>query len=426
MAERNQSREGILKAASATVLWQVATVLLGLIFIGVYSRAWLPEEFAIFLLAQGLVAISALLDVGLTRSLLYYQSKYGAGSNHRLGLVYGAQGLSIVIALSAIVIGVLLGLVLEVFFGLTEMYSALYVTILACLPFVLFTLVHTTVVEAAGRFSTIARFRFFSAFLTYALPLCAYQLAVGGDSFKYIFGGLFLAKVITAFTAWKLARVPVIFNPIRNWRESRLLFQYGQWVGLSNLMGIGFAQGDRVILTAATNLTTLASYIPFADLIQKTSMLSNSLLRIVFVISLRSTKSVRKRLEKHTFLLIISLFVPFGIVILNAEWIVTVWLGHSSFSTAIVVFQILLTSLWVKLFAQFYVNKLYEENRADLVTLNHVIEIGPYLGLVVIGAIGFAEVGVAAVVLLREISDALLLRFQLAKVRRVSTTPSLS
>ena len=74
----------------------------------------------------------------------------------------------------------------------------------------------------------------------------------------------------------------------------------------------------------------------------------------------------------------------------------------------------------VKLFAQYYVNKLYEENHANLVTVNHLIEIIPYLGLLVVGAMMFGEVGVAAVVLLREIFDALLSRFRLAKVRRIS------
>ena len=370
------------------------------------------------MLAQGLVAISALLDIGLTRSLLYYQSKYASAINQRVSLINGAQGLVVLITTVVTFITILISLGLDVLIDLPETYWALCITVLASLVFVLFTLVCTTVVEAAGRFSAIAKFRCFSALLTYAVPRSLYVFVGDGDSFKYLLGGLFLAKIVAALTAWWMAGFSIFVNPFRNWRESALLFRYGRWVGLSNALGIGFTQFDRVILTAASNLTVLASYIPFSDLVQKASMLSNSLFKILFVTSIKSSKSVRKQLEKRTLLLIASLLLPIIVICLNAEWIITIWLGEGYLVNGTVVFQILVASLWVRLFAQYYVNKLYEEKRAHLVTANHLIEIVPYLGLLVIGAIEFGEVGVAGVVLIREVVDALLSWFRLDKVRR--------
>lgn len=190
----------------------------------------------------------------------------------------------------------------------------------------------------------------------------------------------------------------------------KVLFSYGGWVTVSNVLNPILTTVDRMVIGSVFNAQSVAYYsVPF-NLVSRASIVPGALATSLFPKLSRGNREDSARLASESVVglaAVMTLMCVLGSAALPI--FMQHWVGAEFAKHAAPVGIILLVGVWVNGLAFIPYSHLQAIERPDLVAKFHAVELIPFLGVLWVGLHTFGLLGAAGAWTLRVTVDAVLL-----------------
>jgi O-antigen/teichoic acid export membrane protein len=389
------------------------------------------ERFGMLSIAWMIVGYFGVLDMGLGRALTQRVAyKIGSGElNHIKALVI----VSLVVVL---VLGSASGLLVS-FFAEVLVYdlfniSSIYLVeslkgiywVAATIPLVILSTALFGVLEGQQYFGWTALVRAPLNLLMFVAPLIALQWSADLD---VIFSSLFWVRLVglIALVIIVYATLAIMPKPEFSWQETKLLFSFGGWITVSNIVSPMMVYFDRFYIAAVLSVSVVAYYTTPLDLLIKVLLVPLALVGVMFAIFSSEWSTNKRTVINHYRKSIITVFIvmaPFTIVaVLLADYGLTLWLGAEFAEQSYKITQVIAVGVFFNAMAMVPYALIQGIGRADITAKFHLLELPIFLVLLWFFVDAFGLIGAAYAWTIRVTLDAMLLYwYAQSKVREAS------
>lgn len=389
----------LIKNSIYNLLGFIVPTILAIPALGLLARQLGTENFGVFTLIFALIGYASIFDVGITRSVIREIAMYrgNIAEQHRI-----MSTASTIIFLLGIIIAFIL------ICGTSSVTSLLNVTkdnivevnlaikVLALIiPVFLLNQVWLSYLEGEEQFANINLQKCISSSLLAILPpvFCLYH-----SSLVFAVAGLALARFFSLIVTFIVSRHIILTLNIKIYKPTLIrLISFGGWMAISNIISPMMVYFDRFIISHIMGASKVAFYTAPSEGVTRLINIPYALSRALFPrLSNVTDISEKKKLRRLSYILISLVCIPLMVIgILFAKLILTTWMGPEYSGVAVTVMQVLMIGFYFNSIAQIPFSTLQAEGRSKTTAMIHIVEVIPYLILLIwfthhMGVIGTA------------------------------------
>ena len=401
---------------------QILPMLAGLIFVPLLIKSLGTARFGFLSLVWVVIGYFSLFDLGLARALTQRVANLlAAGDTARVQAAVHAGLLLIggLALLSAPVVYLSHDLLLSELIrsgpALAGEANNAFTWLVVGVPIVIFSAGVRGILEGQHRFAAVNLVRTPSGVMMFVGPWLATQFSpsLGAVTLAVLLVRLgqtvgFLA--LAGDLVWSMANTPSVDR-----QEVRMLFGFGLWVTVSNIISPVMVYMDRFAISHFGNLSDVAYYSTPFDLIARLLFINNAVSAVIFPTlsaAYSSDPAAMKGISKQNFVIVAALITPIiVIVLLFAHPLMTLWVGKAFADRSSTILQILSVGILVNSLSSVGTTTLQAMRRADLTAKFHIGELPFYLVLLIVLVQQFGIMGAAIAWLVRVSFDMCLLYY---------------
>lgn len=252
----------------------------------------------------------------------------------------------------------------------------------AAVPVATITGVLTGTLEGCERFLLVNSLQVCGSILLQVIPLTVAFLI--GPDLQWLIGSAILARLVTTvpFFVGTLRVLPVgrIRMPSRHW--AKVLFGYGAWVTVSNIIAPVFNSVDKFMIGGISGLSSVTYYAVPERLSRQASIFPGALARTLFPrLSAGEHQTARDTAGRSLRALIAVLTPATVLMVLGIRPFLAHWIDPGFAVLAGPVGAVVSLSIWINGLAYVPYALLEARGRPDLTAKFHIFEIVPHLGL---------------------------------------------
>jgi len=379
------------------------------------------ERFGLLSIIWMGIGYFSLFDLGIGRALTkLLAERVGRGEDsdqHTGELIWTALFLmTFCAAVVALVVASLRYIVVSNVLNVADSISAESIAAIGILaagiPVVVATAAIVGIMQTYQQFSLIAMVRIPLGIFTFAGPAVASYYSHSIDRITVVLlCGRIIALVAFCCFAYRS------FSQLRSPRRptlvcARELLSFGGWLTVSSVVGPLMTNFDRVVIGSVLSLSQVTFYATPFDILGRLSLLPNALCGVLFpALSAATPKSKEfATLAAKSIKILYLLMLPATVTIfLFTPEALQLWLGKSFRDSSTIVAQVIALGFLINSVATVPLAAIQSSGRPDLVAKLHLIEVIPYLALLVL-ALRVAGINGAAIVwTLRALVDTIVL-----------------
>lgn len=378
------------------------------------------ERFGLLAIIWIGIGYFSLFDLGVGRALTKMVSeRLGQDKRDDLGvLIWSAAFLLALLGVFGAVLVVMLseplitGL-LDVPDGLRDEGIAAFRVLAVGLPLVIVTAGLIGILEAYQRFREISIIRIPLGILTFAGPLLTLQFT---PDIAVATAVLVIGRLL-ALSGYYIATSRVsdeLHRPQKpEWVSMRPLLGFGGWFTVSNIIGPLMTYMDRFFIGSLLGLSAVTYYVTPYEVLSRLAMFPQAIMGVLFPAMAAAFSGNGERLVDLYGIsgkVIYWVMLPFTLtVFLLAPEALMVWLGEDFRKTSTPIAHWLAAGWMINMLTRPAFTVLQSTGRPDLVAKAHLVELAPYLGLLLWLTSVHGIAGAAAAWALRVAADAIIL-----------------
>ncbi|HEY2451585.1 MAG TPA: flippase [Scandinavium sp.] len=381
--------------------------------LGLLARLIGAESFGLFTLAFALVGYASIFDAGISRAVIREISLHREDDFEKKQIIATATIVVIALGLCAMTLFLLFS---------NEIVSALNISakyqedtakslklISIIIPIYLINQVWLGYLEGLEKFANINLQRIVTSSVLAILPtlLCMLHASLYSAIMGLVIGR-FVSLILTACICRKIIiSSKLCFNATTFHR----LISFGGWLTISNLISPVMVYFDRFVISHMIGAAKIAFYTAPAEGVSRLINIPYALARALFPkLSYCVDHGERKRLERQCYFIISIVCLPIVIIgALFSSFIMTTWMGPEYGATAANVLKILLIGFYFNALAQIPYSMLQSLGKSKLTASVHLVEVVPYLLLLLFCTNHYGIIGTAFAWSLRTFCDFILL-----------------
>ncbi|MBK8166437.1 MAG: flippase [bacterium] len=397
-------------------LWNAAGLvvpsLIALPALAVMARVLGVEKFGVFMLVFSALGFAGVFDGGLVRAVIRAVAMNG-GDEQLNGRVVGTAGwvvLALGVGVAAAVAATaapLVSLLKVSAVARADSIIALRVAALV-IPVYLLSLVWFAYLEGKQRFARLSLIKSVTGILLTMLPALAVLARPGLDA---ALAALLVARLATLAAAYRPCRDAIgaaIFRYDR--ATARDLFRFGGWIAVSNLLAPMMGYADRFLISNVLGAARVAFYAAPAEVAARLSVIPGAVARTIFpLFSQLQESSAEQARRAFRGLLVVCLAVAVPLFLV-ADWFLDRWLGPPYGEESAIVLRLLLIGFVFNALGQVPYSRIQALGRSRDTAMLHMIELVPYLLLLVLLVRDFGLAGAAAAWTTRVVIDFVVLQ----------------
>lgn len=249
-------------------------------------------------------------------------------------------------------------------------------------PVATITGVLTGTMEGCEHFLLVNSLQVCGSVLLQVIPLIVAFLL--GPNLKWLIGSAILARVLTTlpFIVGTLYILPIGSPrmPSRHW--AKVLFGYGAWVTVSNVIAPVFNSVDKFMIGGMAGLSSVTYYAVPERLARQGSIVPGALARTLFPRLSAEQQQVAKETARRSLTALIAVLTPItALMVLGVRPFLAHWIDPGFAVIAGPVGAVVSVSIWINGLAYVPYALLEARGRPDLTAKFHIIEIAPHLAL---------------------------------------------
>jgi O-antigen/teichoic acid export membrane protein len=355
-------------------------------------------------------------DMGLARATAYHLARqHDQTSAFRTTTFWTALWLNLGFGLVGAV--VLYAAAQLLFAHLFHMSKGMRISVLVSLPWIAAALPLSTLggvlvgaLEARERFGYMNLTGVFTSTLTQVVPLSV-ALFISPE-LAWLIPAVVLSRatglILLFVGVWRF--LPIVPAALFDQARARVLFVYGGWISLTNIVAPVLVTLDRLLIAALLNVQAVAYYTVPYNLVTRASMLPGALTSSLFPRLTRVENEEGKRLAERSLILLIAVMTVLtvtGMALLPL--FLHYWISPSFSKHAAVVGMILLAGVWINSLAFVPYGLLQAQGRPDITAKLHLLELPFFVLALWAGIHWLGLAGAALAWSLRVAADAFLL-----------------
>ena len=410
----------LTKSVAWNFIGLIIPLVIAFVCIPVLIHGLGEERFGLLTIIWMSVGYFSLLDIGIGRALTKLVSEFsGRDSIESIAsliwsslvmlLVLGVFGGVVLVLSSSYIIENLLNISVSLH---NEAISAFQV-IAASLPVVIVTSALIGLLESQQLFHGIAIIRIPLGVATFLGPVVALNFS---NSLFIITVLLFIFRIIAAVLYFNMV-CDVFKNALSAFivdiASLRLVFNFGGWIAVINIINPILTYFDRFILSYVTNMSIVAYYTTPFEILSRIQIVPQSIAGVLFPaisMSYANDKSRAASLFADSSNIMLFIMVPImSAAHLMAPEILGFWLGGKFVDASSSVVRWLSFGWMINVVAQPSFTLLQGVGRPDLVAKTHLAEVVPYILIVLYLTSQYGVVGAAMAWFLRVFVDTIIL-----------------
>jgi O-antigen/teichoic acid export membrane protein len=403
-------------------------IVIGLVVIPPYIRTIGTERYGVLALAWLILGYLGVLDLGMSRSSTNALARVDDSNLPLRGRIFATALLinTVLGAIGGAVITLLGGEILLSAHALSTQVrgelQAIVFWIAPILPLTLASGISIGALDAREKFLTSNVLQVTSNSLGLIVPLLVATFI--SPRLTAVIPALFFTRLVCTiimlgFNVVDLGTLRVLrFDRI----SARKLLHFGGWVTVTNLVGPVMASFDQFLIGGVLGAKSVTFYSIPINAGSRLQLFSNTLARTLFPLFSRTEKPESLSVAQDALISLSFLSVlVFAPIIPILSPLLSWWLGNSLAASVMQVAPILLVGTWFNGLAIIPYSLIQGQGRPDLVAKIHLIELLPYVCLLLVAIHWFGIVGVALTWSIRSTIDlALLWRVSGIPIRFIS------
>jgi O-antigen/teichoic acid export membrane protein len=395
-------------------------LLVSLIAIPILINGLGKERFGVLALSWVFVGYLGLFDMGLGRATTHFVADYRAQGKHQaiphmiwtawialVGLGFAA-GLLLYLATPLLV-----GRILQIPDALALEAERAFWVVAATVPLIVYIAGMRGVLEGYEAFKSVAFIAVPLSTFNFLIPLLLLPFTRRLDTILLV---LLLTRCLFAaiYLLTCFRHVPGLQHPRRPGKQLfKLLFSYGGWLTVTNLVGPLMTYLDRFWVGAFISVTAVTHYATSYDIVSKISIIPVSLLTVLFarfshlqITDKQKAVTIFYTSLRWLFLLLLPTSLLLAIL---ASDLLTLWIDADFAAQGSPVIGWLAIGFLINGLAAIPFAWIQASGRADVTARYHLLELPLYLGAIWLLAQAYGIVGVAMAWVARSTLDAGLL-----------------
>jgi O-antigen/teichoic acid export membrane protein len=365
-------------------------MIAGLVFVPLLLHGLGTARYGFLSLVWVLIGYFSLFDLGLSRALTQRVALLGAREDSHQLRTAVATGMLLICALSVVSVpllfackGLLIDNVVRSSVELTGEASRAFPWIVIGVPVVILAAGVRGILEGEHRFAEVNIVRTPAGVMMFAGPWLAMRISPTLESVTLavlIVRALQLLGFV--WQAWPLLSASLKLR-IFDRAEVRMLFGFGLWMTVSNIISPLLVYLDRFVIAHFGNLSDVSYYSTPFDLLSRSLFLSSAIGGVMFpAISAALARAPHDvpRLVRQNYMMLVMFFLPpLSLVVLLAKPALTLWLGADFAARSAQIMQVLAVGIFVNAMTSVATSQLHAIRRADLTAKCHLVELPIYL-----------------------------------------------
>lgn len=363
-----------------------------------------------------LLGYFGLFDFGVGRATAFYTAKKSVDDKRTTTTIfYSAVVVNTILGLTGALILIITGDFLIK--SVIKMPAMMRIEALASLPFLATILPIMTIqsilngiLEGKEKFFTLNTINLIGNIFAQTLPL--FIVIFFSSDLKWLIFSVMCGRFVTLIFMLFVTRKYINFKDIRKpdftWMKN--LIRYGKWITLTGIVSPLMATMDRVLIGAQLGLVYVTYYTIPANLISQGSLIPSSLSKSLFPRFSQITEEQGKLLLLRAHRIITVILTPLIIIgFFFIDKVFELWLGKEIALNASPIGLILLLGFWIN--SQGFIPYSFLQGRGhpDITAKIHLVELIPYILLLIFGLKFAGITGAAWVWTLRVAVDAVVL-----------------
>lgn len=386
------------------------------------------ERFGLLNILWMIIGYFGIFDLGIGRATTKFVADYIAKKQWAglPSLVWTSWGLLVLLGIvGGIVLAIITPYIVNHLFHLpdsliSEATASLYLLAVA-VPMLLLSAGVIGVLEAQQRFDVINAVQIPSQILFYVIPLLATLITV---DLYIIIKSLLLSRLV--FLAILLYICLFITMPnLRSWpsqyqKHVLPVLRYGGWLTISNVVSPIMVYIDRLFIAAFLGLSAVTYYVVPYTIINKLLLIPISVVKVLFPafsqMSVMSSESLREMYDNVVKCVFVVVLPFIMVAIMFSYELMSLWMGDSFASNSWTVVIWLSLGVFLNSLAQIPFTLIQAVGRPDITAKFHLVEVIPYVIILVLLTRSFGVTGVAMAWFVRVLLDTILLFWYASKI----------
>ncbi len=381
------------------------------------------EKFGLLTLIWSFVGYFALLDLGISRASTKFVAESIKLNNHNstkalvwtsitINIITGFVGMILILSTTSYLVNT----VFHIAPNLQAMARNTFIVAACGIPFMLVFGTVRGFQMAYQRFDLVNTFQLIIALVQWGGSITLIWMGYGLLEVVYVTVGIRVLCSILSFIMMSRLRTDIFKKVILFDRvEFKKLVSFGGWVTISQIISPLFLYLDRAMIGMFSTLTAVSFYSVPQEAMARMLVIPMSLTTTLFpalsehAVSQQSdgkSEELYLRSLKYFFILMLPVALIF---IVNAEFLLKLWVGAEFAKQSSLVFQILTVGMFLNVLGQIPATALHAYGRPDLTAKFHAFELVLMIGLNVILIPRFGIVGAAITWTVRLVVDSVLL-----------------
>jgi len=406
----------VSRNAAYTLIGAVAPAVVGILTVPLYIDTIGPDRYGVLAIAFLILGYFGLFDLGLGKSVNFQISSLNDEESPRLPIIVGtAICVNLFMGLGgAVFLFIATKLLIVTEIGLDQNIrseigrSAIFIALTLPLASLIGTLIG--VLQAKDKFRTVNKISLSSTVVFQFLPLIAAFWIE--PRLPILMAAVLLARLLTAAVLFLFTLRETRQHGVLRFRRDELkgLLAYGGWITVANMFGPILVLLDRFLIGGVLGPASVTVYTVPYQLAQRISIIPGSLLTALFPRLPSETAIEQFRLTEKATKIVISLLTPtvFSLIyIINPFF--DIWLGKEIGSQSAEVGVLIFLGFWINGLAIVPYTLLQAQGRPDKVTKTLLVEIPPYVALLLFSLKYYGLLGCSAVFAFRCAVDFILM-----------------
>ena len=268
-----------------------------------------------------------------------------------------------------------------------KMPSGMRASVISVMPWLAFAVplatisgVFTGTMEGRERFLSLNILQVMGTFLLQVVPL----------GVAYLYGPKLLWLIPAAIIVRAASLIPLVYFTLKivgSWRPrlldprwAKVLFGYGAWISISNLIVPFFSTLDKFMIGGIIGAAGVSYYTVPERLARQTSIFPGALTRTLFPqLSAGEEAEARQKAERSLNVLIAVVTPVIVILMVGMHPFLDLWVGEKFATIAAPIGTVIATTIWLNGLAYVPSTFLQARGRPDLTARFHMIEIIPHI-----------------------------------------------
>lgn len=391
--------------------------------IGFFARALDAESFGLLTLVLAFVGYSSVLDGGFSRAVVREIATLGCCGKDARKIV--GTSLWIVLAMGALASLALMGFAPWIA-GLMHVSPDLISDAIdgfrlsaLMTPVILVTMIWLAPLEGLNRFAGLNLIRVIGFALMFGASVASVLIE---PSFVSAVMGLLAGRVLMAvLSSWASKKLTGVCFSGFDWEILKILYRFGGWISLSNLVTPLLDYLDRFVLSVIGGASSLAYYAAPADGVQKMQSLPGAVARALFPLLSAQRGYHQHKLIKNALFIQALIGIGSALTLIGfGDQIIAIWLGVNYVESSSVVLKTLAIGFAFNAVAWVPQTALQAMGYAKKTALVSLFQILPYVLLLVGLTSAFGLFGTALAWAIRAFVDLCLLWMVYSRIVRCS------